>query len=933
MKINILFLLIGISLTYPAFGQISHGGKPYSMYQDSMRRPNRLKSADTLNTGIFLISDLNRDIEKENINKLFGDCSNCRNKIYGKEIDVKLDFFKKAQLVNIIDGNEIWLLNFQTSQAEGYQFLFNSFYLPEGSQLFFYNEDKSMLLGSFNSDNNREDKEFVTQYITGKSIFMELQIPSNLRNRVKLNMDKVVYIFEDFIRKGPYSKNGSESCNINTVCQQGMGWETEIKSVAMICEKTVSDYWGVCSGTLINKENNYIDSDKPYFLSANHCYELGNGSFADVKNWVFIFRHEASFCGSDGSELPGNLSKSSVGADIVSRDTGSNKTDYLLLKLKNSVGEISAFDVAFAGWNGTASGSSSLESVGIHHPNGDVKKIAISNNAPSLSDYNDGTGTKDHYRVVWDEGITAEGSSGSPLFNSSHQLIGELHGGTSFCKLTYDKDGKIIGGPGYPDWYGRFDLSWSNGNLSQYLTPTTKLSAIDGYTPPPYFNLNISLGTSPDKVYLGDNFKIAATSLNGESTITWYVWVNKSPGDFNNYQYGSSNCINEQKTTSNRKFESTNYINLSKEGTYKVTLFAFDINGRQTSMVSSIVVADKKDPCIFTHLYQTDCAKQFEFAMGSNIRLYDYVYWTNTLSSSTDACHELKFIGSNYILPKYQGISKLKWFYDGTLVKEFNFNTTYENQYDPGYPANPAYYYQTNYSQCFPLSTSGEHTIRLEAYGGRMSTDGYQFKHPFTFYNSYSSISKKIKVIDCDKSISITTKSQLSSYNGNVTGGNIKLTPSSGNIDVNSGESNKIVGYRSIKLTSSGGYGIHLKAGTSFSAKWEKCPENNCGCNNTKSALIEPEPKEKEKDLTEINSGIKIYPNPTTGTLFLDLTSSYELVDYFEILNFTGTIIYRQDFISDVNEIDLKNNPQGIYLLKVVQKNKEVKYAKIVLNN
>jgi hypothetical protein len=63
------------------------------------------------------------------------------------------------------------------------------------------------------------------------------------------------------------------------------------------------------------------------------------------------------------------------------------------------------------------------------------------------------------WEVVWGEGVTESGSSGSPLFNAERQVIGQLCCGTSFCS---DPDGL--------DWYGKsFASSWAQ--LSGYLDP------------------------------------------------------------------------------------------------------------------------------------------------------------------------------------------------------------------------------------------------------------------------------------------------------------------------------------------------------------------------------------------------------------------------------------------------------------------------------
>jgi hypothetical protein len=53
-----------------------------------------------------------------------------------------------------------------------------------------------------------------------------------------------------------------------------------------------------------------------------------------------------------------------------------------------------------------------------------------------------------------DHGVTEGGSSGSPIFSPSHQIIGTLTGGGSYCTT-----------PTSPDYYGRMAKHWT-GNFN-----------------------------------------------------------------------------------------------------------------------------------------------------------------------------------------------------------------------------------------------------------------------------------------------------------------------------------------------------------------------------------------------------------------------------------------------------------------------------------
>ena len=66
----------------------------------------------------------------------------------------------------------------------------------------------------------------------------------------------------------------------------------------------------------------------------------------------------------------------------------------------------------------------------------DVKAISFANSAPDTTAYNSPTHDPagNHWRVLWDSGVTEPGSSGSCLFDAtSKRCIGQLHGGPSVC--------------------------------------------------------------------------------------------------------------------------------------------------------------------------------------------------------------------------------------------------------------------------------------------------------------------------------------------------------------------------------------------------------------------------------------------------------------------------------------------------------------------
>jgi hypothetical protein len=118
-----------------------------------------------------------------------------------------------------------------------------------------------------------------------------------------------------------------------------------------------------------------------------------------------------------------------------------------------------SYNAYLAGWD--RADETTYGGVSIHHPKGDIKKISTFSGPTASTSFGDSVANT-HWGVVWKatangHGVTASGSSGSPLLNSQQQVIGVLTGGQSFCDQ-----------PDQPDFYGKFSYSWtSNGDAPE----------------------------------------------------------------------------------------------------------------------------------------------------------------------------------------------------------------------------------------------------------------------------------------------------------------------------------------------------------------------------------------------------------------------------------------------------------------------------------
>ncbi|MBA7571539.1 hypothetical protein ES708_13303 [subsurface metagenome] len=216
----------------------------------------------------------------------------------------------------------------------------------------------------------------------------------------------------------------------------------------------------LCSGSLVNNTKN---DTVPYFLTAFHCIE--NNEQAQVT--VFFFDYESPYCdGPDGSAL-----KTISGATL--KATSDENLDFSLVELSKIPPFL--YKPYYAGWNNSL--IAPANTVTIHHPSGDVKKITIDNDSPLTATY-DIYDYNAFWRIEkWETGTTEAGSSGCPLFDNNHRLIGLLNGGYASC------------GNSVNDYFVKFGRLWDDypGSLNQlkyWLDPLSGTgTTMDGLDP------------------------------------------------------------------------------------------------------------------------------------------------------------------------------------------------------------------------------------------------------------------------------------------------------------------------------------------------------------------------------------------------------------------------------------------------------------------
>ena len=346
---------------------------------------------------------------------------------FAVSVPANIDFSKQGNWSDLPDGGKVCRLSLNVPHAQALIVYYQIFRIPKGGQLFLYNHDKWQVIGAFTELTNLKGGAFANEMIQGEKVTLEYYQPEGASELPELVINEIGYVYrtaEYFF--GQRGFGGSGACEVNVNCDEGQDWQKQKNSVVRIIVKQgSSQVW--CTGSLLNTTRY---DNAPYFLTADHCGPTATPT--ELNQWVFYFNYEGPDCIDPTNDTAFN-SKVMVGATKKARSGGAGlESDFKLLLLNESVPL--SYNPYFNGWS--AKDKPSDSGVSIHHPQGDIRKI--STYKTTLVSSNWGGIPNTHWKVVWDEtangyGVTEGGSSGSPIYNSNGQLIGQLTGGDASC--------------------------------------------------------------------------------------------------------------------------------------------------------------------------------------------------------------------------------------------------------------------------------------------------------------------------------------------------------------------------------------------------------------------------------------------------------------------------------------------------------------------
>jgi len=328
-----------------------------------------------------------------------------------------------SQWTLLTNGWHILSAQVVSAGARGLRLHFERVSLPSGAQFVIYDPGNLSLPSiAIEAKSFETEPDLWAPTLFAEQTVIECQLPPGVDPAtVAFTISGLSHIYNGPV-PGRFSKVGS--CEVDVSCYPE--YSQQAAGVAMISYVHAGNTY-LCTGCLLESTH---QSTAEYFLTARHC--IGNQTLASTLEFVWLF--QTTNCDGTPPDIA-SVPTTSGGAELLATGV----SDFALLRLRKPAPP----GVFYLGW--TIDRPSAAETLaGIHHPDGSYKRICVGTFFDS-DIY--------HTGVQWSNGVTESGSSGSPLLNAAHQVIGQLSGG-------FNGPGSSCDNPTAPDEYGRFDVTY-----------------------------------------------------------------------------------------------------------------------------------------------------------------------------------------------------------------------------------------------------------------------------------------------------------------------------------------------------------------------------------------------------------------------------------------------------------------------------------------
>ncbi|MBO7144020.1 MAG: trypsin-like peptidase domain-containing protein [Salinivirgaceae bacterium] len=346
------------------------------------------------------------------------------------------------------EGVRVWRLALCSPNAFSLNATLSDFYIPADAELSIYGTDSSRQVTTLTAEQNADVLPLPP--VEGDMLVFEYVEPLDAEFQ---GMFSIVQVAHDF--KGVFAAADSvdAECHIGIDSDFGVDWQNEQRAVCQIIIGGTT----LCTGTLLASADG---SCEPYVLTARHCVHTQKMA----ETCVFYFKND------DALNVP-----AIVGATLVAtKDNDDGFLDFSLLKLSERPDGLGVY---YAGWD--ASGEVPSGAVCIHHPASGGKLISVDNDSLKVASYRNFDENSFFNVEEWDVGTTEIGSSGAPIFDSNHRVVGILAGGDADCAYPMN------------DYFQMFSICYDryadeSQQLKRWLNSNdTSVLRIDGRYPQP----------------------------------------------------------------------------------------------------------------------------------------------------------------------------------------------------------------------------------------------------------------------------------------------------------------------------------------------------------------------------------------------------------------------------------------------------------------
>jgi hypothetical protein len=332
------------------------------------------------------------------------------------------------------DGGFVWTLGLESPEATALRMHFSNVSLPENAKLYIFNVNGEAF-GPYTGTGPDDSGDFWSHTVSGSVAYVQLRqfgpISASELQSTRFSISDIGFLGKKFLlpflqqlrEHSEHISQTEEHCSYNAPCIEDAscysGGAINNAKYAVAHMQWVEYPWlYYCSGGLA--ADTVDTSQIPYFLTANHC--VSTDSTANTIE--FYWQYRTSSCGGACYDPVGAVPRT-LGADVLATGTTG---DYTLMQLHETPPPGSVF----MGWTSSpVAFSNGTELFRISYPQGAPQAYSrhrVDTSKPTCGGWPRGSWIYTHDIV----GATEGGSSGSPVYNLSGQIVGQLSGACGY---------------------------------------------------------------------------------------------------------------------------------------------------------------------------------------------------------------------------------------------------------------------------------------------------------------------------------------------------------------------------------------------------------------------------------------------------------------------------------------------------------------------